>query len=163
MSGNERGGLEQRCLYTLFVLIQPDMHGWRDCKQSGHVWPISHRLTTSTDHYSWWIYTHIQWWEPDEKRGVLHLKCIHRKKKKKKNNVKIPKGAQGSCLSLHSSVANWPFAICLCVCGLIWNIVRWPKVREHPKRLADNKHQSALVTIGKALLCLAATIIGPLV
>lgn len=66
-------------------------------------------------------------------------------------------------LSIPQCQIDLLLSVCLSVCGLILNLVRWPKVGEHLKRLADNKHQSALVTIGKALLCLAATIIGPLV
>lgn len=31
---------------------------WQRFVQSGHIWLVSHRLTTTMDHYMGWIYTH---------------------------------------------------------------------------------------------------------
>lgn len=53
---NERGGQEQRSL-SIHICSNRASHAQSDwLYTSGHVWPISCSLPTSTHHYAWWIH-----------------------------------------------------------------------------------------------------------
>lgn len=121
----KRGGLEQWRRYTLFVLIRLDMHGRSDCTQSGHIWPISHRLATSMDHYAWWIQQTIVcarwagWWNSSLQKKYIQPSKLRRKY--------ISKVSQSSLLSLpfpQCQIGVFAVRLSLASSGTL----RWPKV-----------------------------------